>query len=310
MNTDPKSRNGARKTEIIVLPGVKGTVNIDSKDFADVGKRLIDKVSSALGKAYEPIHIRRIAAAKASALITEAETNVTLSEIEQRAIARVHRQEVRKQENLERTIEEAMPLLEPNAAPEDVDDDWINEWVERASMISETTLQSLWARILAGEANSRGSFRKSVLHTVSMLEKEDVISFGNLCRFVVTIGAPIPLVHDPNDEIYTKNGISFTSIQLLIEAGLISHHVVGIVRQGVPEAFEISYGNEILQVKLRKGASKIGIGHVNFTTVGLQLFSLSDVQTIPEFPQYISDKYAEHGVQVVGPSIRGGSDEP
>lgn len=195
------------KADVPVLPGVKGGIKADTGDVADVLNRLTNKLSSAIGMVYEPTHRVRMAKADAKVLAIKAQALVDLSEPEQRALQRFVQTESQKQENLESIIDQASPDIEADAKPEDVDDDFLFEWAERAGKVSDKEMQSLWARLLAGEINAPGSFRKSVLHTVSILEKEDANQFVALCRFVFNYGEPTPYVSDETHSIYSSNNI-------------------------------------------------------------------------------------------------------
>ena len=77
-------------------------VDISSKDLAPVAQSLIDRVSSAIGKFYEPIHALRSAKAQVDAVKALGELDAeNLSPIQQRAIFRMLGEGVRQQENIE-----------------------------------------------------------------------------------------------------------------------------------------------------------------------------------------------------------------
>ena len=55
-------------------------------------------------------------------------------------------------------------------------------------------MQSLWARLLAGEANQPGTFSKRTVELVASLDKSDAQLFTGLCRFAWFVGEDCPLV--------------------------------------------------------------------------------------------------------------------
>ena len=48
-------------------------------------------------------------------------------------------------------------------------------------------MQTLWARVLASEAETPGSYSKRALELLSVLEKQEAHLFTSACRFVVRI---------------------------------------------------------------------------------------------------------------------------
>src|SRR5215469_1686327 len=88
--------------------------------------KLIETVSAAVGRIYEPTHIRRLASAEADAAITRAETDIKVQELASRASERLYRREVRRQKNIESIIESSMKYLPSTVSEEKVDEDWVN----------------------------------------------------------------------------------------------------------------------------------------------------------------------------------------
>ena len=104
-------------------------------------------------------------------------------------------------------------------------------------------MQTLWAKILAGQANAPGAFRKGVLQTVSLLEKEDANLFVKLCQFEFDIDGFTPVIFDAQGEIYNRHGITFDTISHLDDIGLITFNsMAAFSRIGMPDTFQINYG--------------------------------------------------------------------
>ncbi|MGI9387918.1 MAG: DUF2806 domain-containing protein, partial [Methyloligellaceae bacterium] len=277
----------------------------DTKDMAEVANRLFEKISNTVGKVDVPVHNVRMAKAATKALSIKAEREATLPAIQDRAVERFIQQETRKQENLESIIGKAREFLSPVSEPEQLNEDWLHDWSERASKVSDEELQSLWARLLANETNTPGSFRKGVLHTVALLEKADADNFTKLCQFVVHAGGPVPLVFDIQQKIYKDAGLSFTVLGDLEALGLVFHNSTDkFFKRGFPKRFDIQYGPLSLQVELPKRKNELVMGQVRFTKVGEQLFPLSGAELMPTFPQHIADEYRKTNITVTGPAIR------
>ena len=122
---------------------------------------LIKKISKAVGGIFAPSQIRRIAEAEAEATIirtrSEAEASKikTQSEIEQvelrqRTVHRLITEEMQRQKNMEDITVKAIPHLKEDANPDDMNDDWIANFLDKGRIISDSEMQGLWGRVLAG----------------------------------------------------------------------------------------------------------------------------------------------------------------
>jgi Protein of unknown function (DUF2806) len=276
-----------------------GWALIDLKGLSAVANNLINKVSKAIGVLHEPRQVKKIAKAKAEARVIDAQADEEITDIQRRAIARRRYEDEREQENLEAIVKGAIPHLSDKGKPEELDDDWLADFFERAKRVSDKDMQTLWAKILAGQANAPGSFRKNALQIVSLLEKEDADLFVNVCRFGFHIGDFNPAIFDLNADIYSKCGLGFTQISHLDDIGLITFDNVGLFEKiGVPLKFQISYAGRAYNVSMPEGRAKLPFGHVLLTQVGRQLAPLSNAPAIPEFPDYAIGEWKKYGIVV------------
>ncbi len=184
-------------------------------DWSKPATVLIERVSDAVGGIFKPHQIKRIAKAEAEAEKIKTLAKIEVSEIEQRALTRLVKEEGKKQKNIERITAQAAQQLGDKARPEDLDDDWIVNFFEKCRIVSDNEMQSLWAKLLAGEATTPGTFAKRTVGFVSNLDKTDAHMFTNLCTFVWQIGKDMPLVFDANHEIYQRHDITFNVLKHL-----------------------------------------------------------------------------------------------
>lgn len=138
-------------------------------------EKLIEAVSGAIGKAYEPRHVRKMAEAKAYELkliadtvrnnsdvpIVYDSTGVSIDtsnyeEIAKRASYRLAFQEITKQQNIEAVVDRAYDELsgEEFANNEPVSQDWMSRFFNSVEDISNEKMQEIWGHILAGEIRS------------------------------------------------------------------------------------------------------------------------------------------------------------
>ena len=129
-------------------------------NLGDLGKpidTLINKISNATGVLYEPRRIRlrakaesdaAIISAKAEAAveIVKAESEIEITDLHQRAAQRWIQEEAKRQKNMEDIIDKAEPHLNEEAKPDAMGDDWLTNFFDKSRIVSDSDMQSLWAR--------------------------------------------------------------------------------------------------------------------------------------------------------------------
>jgi hypothetical protein len=118
-----------------------------------------------------------MADAEAYRIRTLAEARADATDIEARARIRVEHQQVRQQLNMEVVAEEALPHINDDAKPENVEQDWVAKFFDYAKDVTNSEMREIWARILAGEINSPGSFSRRSLNIVSQIDKRQAELF-------------------------------------------------------------------------------------------------------------------------------------
>lgn len=175
-------------------------------NFGDISKPvtvLIEKVSNAVGVLYEPRRIKKHAEAEAEADKIKALAAIELNEIQQRAIDRFVHQEVRKQENIEAITAQAAASLGEDAKVQELEEDWVAHFFKHCDTVSDKEMQSLWSRLLSGEATKPGTFSKRTVDFVASMDKKDAQLFTEFCQFCWFISGvlPIPLIMNTDNEI-------------------------------------------------------------------------------------------------------------
>lgn len=275
-----------------------GNSIINLGDLAKPATVLIEKVSNAVGVLYEPRRIRKKAEAEAEAEKIKALAGIELTEIQQRGIERLVHQEARKQENIESITAEAAKELPPNAKAEDLDEDWIAHFFDRCEKVSDKEMQSLWSSLLAGEATNPGTYSKRTVDFVASMDKKDAELFTKFCQFTWVIGEPAPLIFDASDEIYTRNGINFSSLKHLDAIGLISFESVsGYRRQGFGKQTIIFYfGMPTLVEFSGDKNNEMKVGKALFTQAGKELVAICGAKRNQEFYEYAIDKLSKQSL--------------
>ena len=226
--------------------------------------------------------------------VSEAETDIEIAELKERAAYRFANEEVTKQLNMENVTEKALLGLNDNANPEAMENDWIMNFFDKCRMVSDDDMQQIWAGILAGEANNPGSFSRRTVNLVADLDKRDAELFENLCGFAWMISDVTPLVFDAHADMYNLNGITFESLGQLESLGLIHFNgVAGFELLNLRKKARISYhGRPVVLEFPNDGDNNLSIGTTLLTQSGQELAPICGSTPVEGFFEYVYDRWA------------------
>lgn len=227
----------------------------DEASFIDLGKfaepinTLITKIADAAGILYEPTRIKKKAQAEADAALIAAKNQLKLDDLSQRALKRFVKEESIKQSNIESILEKALPEINELADPTQLNNEWLLFFFERAKCASDEDMQTIWAKILAGETNHHGSFSKSTLRILSEMSQDDATTFMKTISFSFIVNNENKIfIYGFNDEIVKKNGLSFDSINRLNILGILScNSNYGYYISEIPQNLSASYSKKKLK---------------------------------------------------------------
>ena len=279
-------------------------------NLGDLGKpidTLIHKISDATGILYEPRRIRRRAKAESDAAIisakaeaavemVKAESEIEITDLHQRAAQRLIQEEAKRQKNMEDIIDKAEPHLNEEAKPDAMEDDWITNFFDKCRMVSDSEMQILWARVLAGEANTPGTYSKRTVNFIAELDKSDAELFTRLCGFGWLIESFVLLVFDTKAEIYQKHGINFEALIHLESIGLIQFDGVdGFTWTNLPKRIELHYYDQLLSLEMPQDVgNRLGIGKTYLTKIGMELAPISGSKPIVGFYEYVREHWKQY----------------
>ena len=257
---------------------------------------LIKKVSSAVGGIFEPWQIKRVAKAKAEASLIKAKSELEITDLHRRAMHRFVEEEANRQENMEAITEKAIPQLEDGSDPSRMEDDWVTNFFDKSRIVSDSDMQELWARVLAGEANSPGTYSKRTVNFLGDLDKKDAELFSALCSFGWFVGNFTPLVFDSRASIYNEKNLNFSTLTHLDSIGLVQfNNFTEFSRTGLPKTFTVSYCGEPLTLTMpNEKDNKLSIGRVLLTQVGFELASVCQAPNVEGFFAYVKEKWNKH----------------
>jgi hypothetical protein len=295
-----RGRRGGRKNMADEFPLIK--VNGISKP-ATV---LIQKIADAIGGYFRPYQIRRVAKAEADAEIIKAQAQIKITGLQRRALTRFVSEEAKKQNNIESITEKAIPQLNDSSNPQNMEDDWITNFFDKCRIVSDAEMQLLWAKVLAGEANSPGTYSKRTVNSLGSLDKSDAQLFTNLCSFVVVIRGLVPLIYDEKASIYNDQQINFNTLTHLDDIGLISFEpLAGYRRLKLPQHIDIYYYGTALKAEFKNPENnELQIGKVLFSNIGAELARICNSKPINGFLDYVIERLSKQGVVFSSPYPR------
>lgn len=298
------------KIEIgVKTPIVAGKINVSGLS------KTIKATEEFVGSIMRPLEKYLGAKAEASALITTAKAEVEaakitltghieLKKISERAQDRSGKELIRKQINRELITLNAMKEIPENVSDDPVDSDWLASFYSISEDVSNTEMQSLWGKILAGEISKPGSFSLRALQLVKTLKKDEAHLFTKFCTYVWHEKKPDGAIKEAyhirltpssefKDDYLLKSGISF-------ENGLHLDHI-GLIR------FDFAKGVTLT------GKDKIGYHHNEhvfdhpnqmafsvflLTSLGLELLPICGAQSDANYEKRILELFTTSGAKV------------
>ena len=222
-------------------------------------------------------------------------------------------------DNLCRIVRLAIPQLGKEARPDLIADDWGANFRDKARTCSDPEMAELWAQLLAGQANSPGSYSRKTVNTLADMEPGDAHLFKSLsnCRLIPV--DPIPgegpdgqnmfwgfkrastspklAVLDDRHSMYNDQGINFDSLARLEWLGLVRYVDVGYGETRDTDKFS-AYEHSTGQLYLANSGF-ISFGRAEFTPAGAQLSELCvPLESPTGFIDYLIEVWRSQGVRV------------
>ena len=222
------------------MSDVKGFEISDLLGLSQPLTKLIETVSDGIDTLYKPVHLKRMAKAKAEEikLISEAITenrmlpinyqhgNVGIDSTDVqnllfRTEQRLLQDEMKKQQNMDAIVANAAEELQgkEKVSETPVDEDWSTRFRNIAKDVSSEEMQFIWGKVLASEVENPGSFSLRTLETIRNLSKAEAATFQKIIPFIIQMNREYFFTSDK--EIMEKYGIAYVDIMVLDECGLV-----------------------------------------------------------------------------------------
>jgi len=167
------------------------------------------------------------------------------------------------------------------------DFDWHTRYYEACGNVSDEDMQSLWAKVLAGEIRRPGSYSLRTIEHLRNLTKEEALLFLKVSESSIVIGNTVVL---PRMNSYLdKKGIKYDDILKLEDCGLIKADPIlsSSAQIGDEYACLTSNNSWALMVRKRPGvlnnSGRFEINEYLYTKSGAELYSVIGVSDDKSF---------------------------
>lgn len=180
----------------------------------------------------------------------------------------------------------ATSALKNDATPEKIENDWLEQFMDKAKLVSSQEFQWIWGNILARECNKPGSIPRVLLYTLEKMDREDAEAFTALCNISVQLeGEYSPVIIGSKfDEYDSLVNLTFDKLVNLKSLGLIEmdldlfFHSYALEAKTLPA--EVIYFDEKYILSENK---EINVGKAIFTKSGQALCQSINANKIEGF---------------------------
>lgn len=288
-----------------------------AKVMVEPATKLLEMCGNAIGTAYEPWHMRRMADAEAykirqlGAAISETNSlpveyeNGSLSmntanfeDFVQRAQYRANYQLLREQKNVESVVGKAyQDLLDaPKVANDPVDEDWTTRFFNIAKEINTEEMQHIWGKILSGEVAHPGNFSLRTLDTIRNISKVEAEIFQKVsgCVLCSNKDGLIP----QSLSLLEKQGVSYNDLILLSEAGLLNlSSITYALDFKANTRFWLNFISKKFLLRITGDSAKVfrfSYGVYKLTSAGSELYSIIDSAPSEEYMFAVASDIGKH----------------
>lgn len=275
--------------------------------------KLLDTIGDQIGLFLEPIHIRRKGQAEADVLVFEAnakaeisvlkvENRLAIKDRQDRAAERVRKKEEKRQANLEAIASKAAGEIPQAVSDVPVDEDWVTQFFEHCQDVSSDQMQTVWARLLAGEVSKPGSFSLKTLSVVRIMSKEDANLFTRFCSMVWQLPNGLTPIIPSVDKV-----ASLTAANLGF-AELVRLDALGLIRFEAVAGFSLKFTSDVrlpwyyysrLHILSKKDARQIDLGNALLTDVGTELAVIAGAAPDEQYRNWVVSSFREKGWDIV-----------
>ncbi|MCF2643533.1 DUF2806 domain-containing protein [Roseburia hominis] len=269
-----------------VIPGEAFTA------AGSLGEKLLDKVSNAIGLLVMPNNNKQYRSEAEKYLIEKIKNDEKMPELAKASCISNVRKLIKQYTNQCDIFADAMKLLDEKSdldKVDDVDDDWLEYFFDKAKAIGKEDMKIIWSKLLAKEIQNPNSVSRQLLHILTVINQDEAKSFSKLSSYCIKIDKRemviifYDILHKNSIENVIKDGELFR----LEDIGLIQVSPIGY-NYHVKNEQEVMYFDKHIDISEVK---EIKVGNVILSRAGEELMSiLTDRKPIVGFEDVLSKK--------------------
>ncbi|RUR46310.1 DUF2806 domain-containing protein [Vreelandella populi] len=211
--------------------------------------------------------------------------------------------EIQQEININKTIglvEEELLRSQQEPSEKEVDSDWLSRWRDHAKSTNNEELRQIWARTLAGEVKSPGSYSLRTLEFIKNLSQEEAMAISSLGQFA--IGRSIFKCSQ-----LEKQGIDFNFLLQMDDLGIVNGVQGGQVsglelqfKSREPKKFSnmLINRNRILLIEADDPNKELALGCYQISQIGAEVLSLGDFNANEQYMMEIGEEIKKQGFDV------------
>ncbi len=189
-------------------------------------------------------------------------------------------------------IDKALDHLDEGVDIREIDLDWRANFFDKCRIVHDDEMQTLWAKILAGEANNHGAYSKRTVNSVAEMDKREAESFTHFCGYICEIKCDnkieLMLLHLPFEDFRFK--MSKEELNHLESIGLIRHNDIPITIT-LEKPIEVSYYGESIRFGIYKeDIHLIPTSDIELTQIGEELYPISGCEKIDGLFEHVCNE--------------------
>ncbi len=226
----------------------------------------------------------------------------------ERAHTRQEIQFIKRQENIETIMAMAMGFCPDVTGRHQPDSDWIERFISLCEDTANTSMQKLWAKILAGETVSPGTFSIKSLQTLKHMTQREADALQrctSLCGFnekdnsnLILLGfykkpSLFDLLRKGNKVSLNlgKTPVSFPDILTLMDINLLYRKEIESAVLKAGQEFNLSFMHQRLTLKAK--SNDLVLSYYKFTQTGDELRKLIASPVNKAYKQIVSTSLEE-----------------
>lgn len=196
---------------------------------------------------------------------------------------------IREYCNQENIVSIAIQSVKSDAKPENIDADWLAQFMDKARLVSSEEFQLIWGKILANECNEPGCVPRALLEILPRMDKEDAENFSLIYRMAIRMGkSASPIIDTVNIDKYAQWGLALDTLIDLTSLGLINTNSNSYFLASETGETTVQYFDEIYPLSETK---RIAVGGAIFTKAGKALYHSICVEKLDGFYEKICLPY-------------------